>query len=256
MDKIEKQIQHFENISEEYFKARSGTNCLKIKSLIWEYFFKDKQYLKKSNLTVLEPMCGFAEGKNIIEKSLNVEIKYTGFDYSDSMIGFVKDNSPDIDVYKMDITKFSSDKTYDIIILIGALHHVPDYTFQSIELLSESLNKGGYFINFEPTNNNYLFKIIREQIYKYNHIFDNETERAFELNELNDIFLSNNYKLIDQIYPGLLSYVLYYNPDAFPFLNIGNDSLVSLIFNIEKILFRSIIGKTFSFITISLWQKE
>lgn len=48
-----------------------------------------------------------------------------------------------------------------------------------------------------------------------------------------------------KIYPGLLAYVLYYNPYAFPSLNKGSVKFVEFIFNCEKFLYTSAMGRFF-----------
>lgn len=256
MDKIEQQKNHFENISEKYYKSRQTRNHLLLKDLMWNYFFKNKDYLKNDGLHVLEPMCGYGEGKDILEKNLKIKIVYSGFDYSSNLIKKIKEFDPTTDVIEMDITKFIPSKKYDLVIIIGGLHHVPFHLDMVLDKLYESLNKNGYFIYLEPTHNNILFKKIRERIYKKNEFFDNDTERAFELVKINQAFLDHNFKVIDQIYPGLLSYILYYNPDAFPILNKGSGKLVKAFFNFDKLFFRNFIGRKLSFATLTLLQKN
>jgi len=59
----------------------------------------------------------------------------------------------------------------------------------------------------------------------------------------------------DLCFPGLSAYVLYYNPDAFPKLNLGGKKLVKTLFNLDRLFLRNTIGRVFSFATLSLWQK-
>ena len=145
---------------------------------------------------------------------------------------------------------------YDIIILIGGLHHVPDYAETVCSNLSKSLKKGGYFINFEPTNNNIFVRCIRNLIYKKNHIFDECTERAFSLSRYNSMFINSGLTIYRQFFPGLLGYVLYYNPDAFPFLNKGTTITVDRIFDKECKYYASRFGRWMSFCTFSIFRKE
>jgi hypothetical protein len=56
-------------------------------------------------------------------------------------------------------------------------------------------------------------------------------------------------------YPGLLSYIMYYNPDAFPALNIGGKSLVSLLYAFDKLFYKNPVGRALSFATLSVWSK-
>lgn len=252
---IEQQREHFESISEKYYNARKSTNHLYLKDLMWRFFFKDKIRLKNKNLSVLEPMCGYSEGKSILEKNIGALKSYEGFDYSSVLIEKVKQSNKNLHVYVQDISTFKSDKEFDIIIIIGGLHHVPSMCNTVVANLQKNLSTDGVFIVLEPTHNNIIFRKVRENIYNRNTLFDKETEKAFKLKELNDLFLNNGYTLIDQIYPGLLSYILFYNPDAFPFLNIGGKGLVKFIFKIDSLFFRNYIGKKMSFATLSMFSK-
>ena len=255
MDKIKRQKEHFENISKKYYEARHNANHLLIKDLIWHTVFKRKDNFKIMKMQVLEPMCGYAEGKKILEKHFHQDFVYFGFDFSEPLVNLVKQEQPDINIVLMDVTKFQSHNEFDLIILIGGLHHVPDYAQKVVNNLYACLKTGGYFINFEPTHNNNFYRYIRKKIYNKNKIFDSETERAFELNELNKMYANAGFEIIEQFFPGLISYILYYNPDAFPFLNIGSANLVKLLFNIDKLFIKNSIGKKFSFATLSILQK-
>lgn len=255
VDKIERQRKHFNDISELYYNARNTANPLLIKHLIWKDFLSEKKELKQNNTLVLEAMCGFAEGKELLEKHLGIQIVYRGTDYSDEVVKRVRQNYPDLDVMQQDVTKFTPDKLYDIVMVIGGLHHVPDMAQDVVSRLSSAIRPGGYFINFEPTSGNPLFCWIREYIYKHNKLFDEQTERAFSLPELFQMFKSANLSLVDVMYPGLLAYVLYYNPDAIPALNIGGVRWVKAIHAMDRIFYRTIIGRWLSFATLTLWQK-
>lgn len=253
---IERQREHFENISEKYFQSRQSKNHLYLKELMWSFFFKGKTYLQKEDLSVLEPMCGYSEGKKIIEKNVGPIDDYEGFDYSSVLVEKVNEMNPELNVYVQDITTFDSDKTYDIIIIIGGLHHVPSFCEEAVKNLRSNLKRDGHFIVLEPTHNNYIFRKVRERIYKKNELFDQQTEQAFVLKDLNDLFLKNGYGLKDQMYPGLLSYILFYNPDAFPWLNFGGKGLVKLLFNIDTLFFRNFIGRKLSFATLSIFGNK
>jgi 2-polyprenyl-3-methyl-5-hydroxy-6-metoxy-1,4-benzoquinol methylase len=256
LNKIEQQREHFENISNKYYTARQAKNHLRLKFLLWNEFLRKKDYLRKNNLIILEPMCGYGEGKKIVEEHLGIQFEYEGFDYSDTLIQTVKTKNPELNVYTQDVTKFEATKKYDVIIVIGGLHHVPDYTLDVMNNLSDALNEEGYFINFEPTQNNFILKWVRNRIYKKNSLFDNETERAYDLKDLNQFYSTANLEVVDQIYPGLVSYILYYNPDAFPLLNFGGRRMVDVIFKIDRLFFRNILGRFFSFATLTIMKKK
>lgn len=257
-DNIERQRAHFDAISEKYFLARKNKNHLLIKKLIWEYFFQRNPF--PSEVTnVLEPMCGYGEGKSILEEYGHLQINYTGFDYSQALINIVKKDAPNLNIYQQDVTKFDAqnlNEKYSVIILIGGLHHVFDRAETVIRKLTPALTPQGFFISLEPTYNLFIHKRIRDYIYRKNSLFDQETEQAFELGCLNNMFAENGYKLVDQIYPGLISYILYYNPDAFPNLNIGGRRTIKSLFSLDKLFLDNFIGYKFSFATLSLYKKE
>jgi SAM-dependent methyltransferase len=250
---IDRQRQHFESVSDFYFKSRQHRNHLKLKDLIWNFSLGGLQL--PSAPVILEPMCGYSEGRKILSPFTNTE-RYEGFDFSLPLVQEAKQQSPNTLIWHADITKVDLEPAkYDIVILIGGLHHVPKYLDLSLEKVYSALKPGGVFINLEPTQNFFLLKKVREIIYSRNKLFDEQTERAFDLSELNAAFYKAKFKIDRQVYPGLLSYILFYNPDAFPLLNVGSPQLVERIFNLEKPLFTRWPGRIFSFATLSVLRK-
>ena len=257
ISKIKQQQKHFNSVSMKYYNSRKSKRHLLYKKLLWEYFFIDKKLFDRTKeIHVLEPMCGYGEGKEIIEKNFSNKVIYEGFDYDDKLVKIAKRKYPQSIIYKLDVIKFKPKKKYDVVIIIGGLHHVFDYVNQIVKTVYNSLKPNGYFVSLEPTQNNFLFKKVRQIIYKKNPFFDENTEKAFDLNYLNTLFLKNRFSIIDQSYPGLASYILYYNPDVFPHLHIGGNLAVKSFFRFEKLFFRNIIGKKMSFATLSLLQKK
>lgn len=256
MTKIERQRAHFDSIAAEYYEARRNSNHVLLKSLIWKEFFSRWPGPRRADLEVLEAMCGFAEGKDIIEAGLGVPIRYTGFDYSNEVVARSQKTRPELQITCADVTTFTTTKQYDVIMLLGGLHHVPDAAGDVVVRLATALKPGGYFISLEPTHGNLVFRLIRQTIYRRNALFDSETEQAFVTDRLFALFENAGLTLVDTMYPGLLSYVLYYNPDAFPLLNRGGERVVRAAFGVDRPLMRTGIGKILSFATLTLWQKS
>ncbi|MBT5074821.1 MAG: class I SAM-dependent methyltransferase [Kordiimonadaceae bacterium] len=253
---IDQQKEHFNSIASEYKNARSHKNHLLLKELIWHHCLKNINLAKNKKYQLLEAMCGFAEGGKLASRHLGVEIDYEGFDYSDSVINDLKTSEPDISVWQADATKWLPETgKYDIIVLIGGLHHVPNQAETVINNLSKGLKAGGIFINFEPTYANPLTKWVRKKIYQKNPLFDEQTERDFSVKELKSFFNAASLNPLKLRYPGLASYVLFYNPDAFPFLNKGGEWLVRATFFIDRVFYAFKIGEWFSFATFSVWKK-
>jgi SAM-dependent methyltransferase len=254
---VEKQRDHFNEISALYTEARKHPNHLLLKDLIWSAFFKHHKFSVRPGMRVLEPMCGMSEGLQIIQRYVQKEIDYSGFDYSDQMVQIAQQRNPEAKIDVRDATTYENfGELYDWIILIGGLHHVFSKAESVVHRLAQALPEGGYFLNFEPTQNCWITRKARSKIYDENELFDQDTEQGFELKELDSMFERAGFEKVDQVYPGLLSYVLYYNPDAFPFLNIGGLRAVRSTFAIDKLFWRSWFAKKLSFATITLWRRK
>jgi SAM-dependent methyltransferase len=252
---LEKQREHFNTIAEKYFSARRHPNHVALKRLIWEHFFLRHPDLSNEIRSVIEPMCGMAEGFEILKQYTKADFEYLGFDYSETMVAIAKENKPNLRIEWGDVTTFASPvPPVDMIVLIGGLHHVYSRTNDVIQNLKKALKPGGYFLNLEPTHNNWLARRARQNIYKSNSLFDSDTEQGFERVDLLSHFESAGYQKVDEVSPGLAAYVLYYNPDAFPALNVGGPALVKALFWLDRLFWTSWIGRKMSFATITLWR--
>jgi len=253
---VERQREHFNSIAERYFAARNHANHLALKSLIWKSFFARNPGLSGEVRRVLEPMCGMGEGYDIITKYLKPEIDYQGFDYSENMVAIARDARPGLAFSWNDVTTYDSGaEKFDLLILIGGLHHVYSQTQKVITNLARALRPGGLFVSLEPTHNNFVARAARRRIYKTNDLFDEDTEQGYEYRDLQRFFENAGFRLEDQVYPGLAAYVLYYNPDAFPALNVGGTSLVRGMFACDRLAWSNVLGRKLSFATLSLWRK-
>ncbi len=255
VDKIEQQRIHFNEISERYHQGRQEETHIHLKNRIWQTAFAALPE-PTGAISVLEPMCGYAEGHDLISSFYTDKIEYHGFDYSDEIVAHMAKTRPQLGVAQCDVTKYQAEEnSQDLIIIIGGLHHVPNQAVDVVQNMARALKPGGIFLNFEPTAGNPVSKAIRDVIYKKNDIFDEETERAFGVGELRDMFLHAGLKSYATFYPGLLAYVMYYNPYAFPLLNKGGKRLVDVAYGVDKLFYKNVIGRTFSFATLGIWQK-
>jgi SAM-dependent methyltransferase len=255
MDKIARQAAHFDSVAASYRASRQHANHRTIKELMWGDFLADKDALRRTRLAVLEPMCGFADGHQIVATYLGADFTYRGFDFSRTVVDSLELSQPHLDVWHGDVTRFEADAEYDLIILLGGLHHVPDHAGEAVARLARALKPGGHFLNLEATEGNRVFGWIRRWIYTRNSLFDAQTERAFERKEYFRLFEAAGLDHVDSFYPGLLAYVLYYNPDAFPWLNVGGPSMVRALWALERRFRRNAVGAALSFATLSLWQR-
>jgi SAM-dependent methyltransferase len=254
METSDRQSLHFETIAKRYFSARHTANHLLYKRLLWRSAFRGIQIKDRDQIDVLEPMCGYAEGKSIIELFFGGKILYDGFDTSVTLIEKAREQRPGLTLFQADVTKFVPQKKYDVVILTGGLHHVYSEAASVLRMLRSAVKDSGIFVNFEPTHSCTFTRMVRDHIYKSNFLFDSETERGFTLDELNGLYRDAGFQLADQIYPGLLAYILFYNPDAFPFLNIGGPLLVKSLFSLDRLVYKTRIGRLLSFATLSIMK--
>jgi len=254
-DKIARQQAHFDSIAEAYFSARQGANHQLLKDLMWRDFLGRHEELRRDGLTVLEAMCGFGEGKDIIERALGIAVSYSGFDFSNAVVARMRETRPDIDISQADVTQYEGREQFDLVMLVGGLHHVHHAAAEAVARLSRAIRPGGYLLNFEPTDGNPVFRWIRDRIYRGNGLFDEQTERAFAVDELLGLFRSAGLDRVDVAWPGLLSYVLYYNPYAFPSLNLGGERAVRAAYALDRPFVRTGLGRCLSFATLSLWRR-
>lgn len=253
---IERQRAHFNSIAKRYVAGREDGNHRRVKSLIWQSALTCLRPLQGRKIRMLEPMCGHAEGLEIARDIAGLDCDYSGFDYSDVMVEELSRSFSEGKVWQADVTTYTPEpESFDLVMLIGGLHHVPDSAALVVQNVSQALRPGGMFVSFEPTSGNPVFKLIRDRIYDSNDIFDEATERAFSVAELKGFFLSAGLEEVRVIFPGLIAYVMYYNTYAFPYLNIGGARMVKSMYAVDRLFMGNWIGRIFSFATISVWRR-
>lgn len=253
---MDQQKRHFEGVSGDYHACRQHPNHVLFKDLLWGTFLRNMDFLRRPGLRVLEPMCGFADGKRLLEQHLRVPIRYAGFDISEPLVAAARAADPRLAIEVQDATTFTPTDSCDLLMILGGLHHVPHHYRTVVERLGSAVAPGGWCINFEPTDGNPLNRAVRRRIYARNPFFDAQTERAFRLAELDDAFATVGLRVADRLHCGLLSYILYCNPDCFPRLNRGGARLVRGTFGLDRLFFRSTLGRLASFATLTLYRKD
>jgi SAM-dependent methyltransferase len=253
---IERQRSHFNAIAQRYEAGREEANHCRIKSLIWRDALACLAPLRGRAVRMLEPMCGYGEGLGIVREHTDLDIDYAGFDYSDVIVEELSRSFSGGRIWQADVTRYRPDSAaYDLIFLAGGLHHVPDNATQVVANLASGLKPGGMFVNFEPTHGNPLFQAVRDRVYARNEIFDEVTERAFPVADLRAMFRGAGLEEVRTFYPGLLAYVMYYNPYAFPLLNKGGTRWVDRLFALDRLVMNTPIGRWLSFATVTIWRK-
>lgn len=257
-DRVEAQRAHFESIARTYIEGRSGINHLAYKSVMWkEVLAKLAQHLPANGpLLGLEAMCGSAEtSARLVERFQNLTMD--AFDLSESMVDAADESiAKKVRIFQKDVLQLEIKDTYDFAVVIGGLHHIAHDVDRGLGNICDALKEGGIFLNLEPTHNNMLWQTVRSRIYAENSIFEENSERGFTLKEYNHCLASKGLIVEDQFYPGLLGYVLYYNPDAFPALNVGPPAMARALARLDMRLGLSFIGKYLSFCTWTIARKS
>ena len=257
---LERQREHFNRISETYLKGRRDANHIEIKNIMWDGALRHAKSLAgwhvPNSYRILDALCGYAEGYDIMKTHVGMPGEYVGFDYSDEIVDNLQQSRPDLNIIHADATTYKPEpESFDVIFLAGGLHHVPIDASKVVQQLATGLRKGGLFINLEPTHANPIYKSVRDRIYRKNAIFDEATERAFHLTELQNMFKSAGLSNLLTHHVGLLGYILYYNPYAFPNLNLGGVKAVRAASAIDRLFRSNVVGKLFSFATLTIWKK-
>ena len=102
--KVERQTAHFDSIASTYHRARGHKNHQLLKQLMWHSALDHPaitEFCKtRKRLDVLEPMCGFADGKTILETHLAKPLNYSGFDHSAKVVSTLRASQPGLSVVR------------------------------------------------------------------------------------------------------------------------------------------------------------
>lgn len=83
--------------------------------------------LNFENKSILDVGCALGGFYNVF-KTLDSTVKYTGVDYSASLISEAKNRYPDANFIKMDATQLEfSDNSFDIVVCNSVQAHIPNY---------------------------------------------------------------------------------------------------------------------------------
>ena len=89
--------------------------------------------------------------------------KYVGIDHSAKLIGYAKKNNKfySANFYCVDLKKFKSKNNFDVIFLIGVLHHLTELP-EKMKLMVNLLKPGGWLVANEPMKGNKVISILRK----------------------------------------------------------------------------------------------
>lgn len=197
------------------------------KSLDWgleyySYVNKIFSLINRNSLNIAEVGCG--DGKVIIELAKRYpNINFDGYDLAKQSILFAKAFSYTLDNVSFYDDDFSeSKKIYDSIICSEVLEHIPDSEVSSfVDLISNKLSLGGYFIVSVPTK---IQKLHKKHYRHYDlDLLIQHTENNFKLYKYFYIYSGKKFGM------KLIKFLLNNK-----FLILNSNFIVNLLFGISK----------------------
>jgi len=110
--------------------------------------------------SVLEVGCGAGFAADYLSGRYG---KYMGIDYSQELIGYARKYNAlsGVRFEVSNVNEFESDQRFDLILMIGLLHHLDDPE-KILTKMAALLKPGGWVVANEPQSGNPLFQIARK----------------------------------------------------------------------------------------------
>jgi 2-polyprenyl-3-methyl-5-hydroxy-6-metoxy-1,4-benzoquinol methylase len=112
-----------------------------------------------NNAHVLEVGCGAGFAAEYL---CGHYAKYTGLDYSKELIKGAQQRNrrPNVSFHAIDFFDFKSESLYDVVLMIGVLHHMSDL-LAALRRSFALLKPGGFLVVNEPQSANLIFRYLR-----------------------------------------------------------------------------------------------
>lgn len=156
----------------------------------------------KSDLSILEVGCGSGYTAEYLS---GLYSHYTGIDYSEGLIAYAKkeNSGKNIRFIAKNINNFDAEEKFDIVLLIGVLHHFDNYK-KTFNNLLKFLKPGGWLLVNEPQSANILIQISR----KLRALIDksySKDQLTFSPDDLYKLFKGNGLKNCKTFPQGIVS---------------------------------------------------
>lgn len=248
--KAQKDQSLFNRIAESYAKKDFSESSRIARRL------RLKQTLSKanlhSNIDIIEIGCGAGFAATYLEGSYK---NYMGIDYSEELIKNAKyfNKKTNISFIAKDLYQFSSKNKYDVLFMIGVLHHMVDID-HAIKVARSLIKPGGYIIVNEPQKANLFIHLLRTIRSKIDKSYS-EDQEELDIGQLKYLFESAGLTNVQSFPQGLFS-----TPFAEVVLNpqFIFKYLSKIACSIDKLIEGRFIGllNKLSWNTIIIGQKE
>jgi len=156
-----------------------------------------KQRLERSLIGIPQPIRNILEvgcGAGFTADYLKGKyLNYTGVDYSENLINYAENynSAGGVRFECVNINEFDSEETYDVILMIGVLHHIPD-PGNTIESLTRFLSPEGMIVVNEPQRGNPFIGLLRKIRKRIDNNYSAD-QVEFTEDEIRSIFEKNGY---------------------------------------------------------------
>lgn len=246
---ISNQKVHYNKIQDDYDDHYFDATSIEYrKRFLLKSLFN---HINLNNKKVAEFACG-SGFNSLYLKKLYPLINIEGFDISKKACNKYKKivQSP---VTCIDITKkFKFKYKFDVIVIIGGLHHCVSNLNQTLNNIDSNLNPGGFLLMMEP-NADFFLNNVRKLWYKKDKYFEETTEHALSHNHLFG-YVADKYECTFLKYLGGPAYFLILNSLILR-VPIKLKLLIKYpLFIIEK-LFNLIASKSTGPVFVASWRK-
>lgn len=242
------QLEHYDNIAAEYEEHYSDEWSVEYRRrFIYEPMFAG---LNLKGMRVLDAMCGSGQ---TTEYLLAQGAEVTGLDISNEVIDTFRARWTNATAVKRSLLDSGlPDNSFDMVVIVGGLHHIHPNVEQAVNEIYRVLKPGGYLCFMEPHAGS-LPDIIRRVWYKFDRFFA-DNEASIDINRLQRDFKSK-FTLRYANYMGNLAFLLVLNSLIFR-LPVGAKKYYSpALMRLESII-NKLQGKLTSCFAVAQVQKQ
>jgi len=188
----------FDRIAPSYVKKDLTPYCRIARKL---RLFRTLKNVPKPVGALLEIGCGAGFSADYLRGQYG---RMVGIDRSANLIAFARqyNGSPQASFYRQDVKDFSTDQRFNVILMIGVLHHLNDADLV-LTRLSSCLAEGGVLLANEPQKGNPLIVLMRRIRKRVDPEYAMD-QIEFSERELEEVFTRCGYTI--QLFPqGFLS---------------------------------------------------
>lgn len=242
------QQEHYDNIAAEYEEHYSDEWSVEYRRrFIYEPMFAG---LNLKGMRVLDAMCGSGQ---TTEYLLSKGAEVTGLDISNEVIDTFRGRWTNATAVKRSLLDSGlPDNSFDMVVVVGGLHHIHPHVNRAVTELHRVLKPGGYLCFMEPHSGS-MPDIIRRVWYKFDRFFS-DNEASIDIDRLQDNF-GSKFSLKKVNYLGNVAFLLVLNSLIFR-LPVGMKKYYSpLLMRLESII-NKLQGKLTSCFAVAQLEKH